>query len=119
MDYFWQHHKGVLLDSSSSTLLEWMLLLMPDQDLSRKYGIRETLLVKELVHLFGLERTGRGEKLRQWKGNTHGDSLAGQGNLGSVVGDIVAVIVRILLVFLRQSLSLQSSLPRAFPLTLL
>ena len=45
-------------------------LLFPDQDVCRKYGLQETRLAQYLVKILGVSSStyGRGERLRNWKG---------------------------------------------------
>ena len=52
--------------------------------------------MKELIPILGLEGTQRAIRLMDWKGDSGGrEALRGQGNLGSIVGDIVGNTVRL------------------------
>lgn len=46
------------------------LILFPEEDFRRKYGLQETRLAQELANCIGVSEKGRGECLRQWNSQT-------------------------------------------------
>jgi DNA ligase-4 len=76
-------------------LLETLFrLLFPSLDRSRKYGIAEYKLSNLIIDIFGLNGTAAGERLRNWKVVAGPSKLqaVGQGDLGTVVEMVMAVI---------------------------
>lgn len=54
-------------------------MLFPEEDVRHKYGMQETRLAQHLTKIFGVSSAvyGRGERLRNWKGE---DALGCLGN---------------------------------------
>ncbi|KAF7971295.1 hypothetical protein HWV62_21450 [Athelia sp. TMB] len=59
------------------------LILFPEEDSRRKYGMQEARLAQELANCLGVSMKGRGEALRQWNGET------ATGCLGAEIGKVV------------------------------
>jgi hypothetical protein len=92
---FWSYYHCILNESSGTLLHDVLRLLLPAQDTNRKYSLRETKLGPLLVQILSLDGTPGGKRILNWKNgaspkNPHlGWGTKGQGNLGTIVEDVL------------------------------